>query len=122
MIKEISNIRGKVAGWINKNVGGLFMLNLVLMILVLLRSAGYFQPYFLITINLIVFVGLVLSIFLLKLDSKSIFTLGLFFWIFAAVLKVIGVGFWAERTGIYSYEAMIIGIVLIMIESLRRKK
>ena len=100
----------------------LALFNISLILLVLLRSAGYFEPFFLITINLIVLSALILSITLLQVSSRFLFAISLIFWIFAGFLEVVGVNIWAERTVIYCYEALFVGIILLAYESSDLKK
>lgn len=102
--------------WANQKVFQLFIFNMIIMLLILLYTAGYFAPFFPLTINFIVFVALLLSIFLLGINSKILFGIAIFFWLFAAFLKGVRVDVWAERTAIYSYQALLIGIILFIIE------
>lgn len=107
--------------WGEKNIFGLFIFNISIMLLILLRSAGYFAPFFPLTINFIVFVALILSVFLLGLRSKGIFLVGLILWILSGLLRILNIDVWAERSAIYMYQSLIIGVFLIIIESIRRK-
>lgn len=116
--------RRKLQGWVELHYFQLALFNVVLVILLLLRSAGYFEPYFGITINSIFLIALILSIFLLGTRSKGTFTVALIFWLFAAVLKLAKIDVWAERNAIYAFQGMVIGVVLLIYESLfdKRKK
>lgn len=107
---------------ISKRLLGLFVFNIILMILILMRSAEYFSPFFLISINFIVLSCIVLSVFLLGIRSKGIFLISLFFWLFAAFLRILNIEIWAERTAIYAYEAIIVGVILYVIENSRFNK
>lgn len=100
----------------------LILVNIFLIILVLLRSAGYFDPFFPITINIIVLLGIISSIIILRVGSSFVFSCAIFFWILTALFRILKIAPWAERTGIYSYEAMIIGIFLLLIESFKERK
>lgn len=107
----------KIKVWSEGRIVGLFIFNALLVLLVLLHSAGYFAPFFPLTINTIVMVSLISSIFLLGTNSKAAFTLTLLFWLFAAFLKIVKIDVWAERTVIYSYEALIVGVFLFIMEN-----
>ncbi len=103
--------------WGQEKVFNLFIFNIILALLLLLHSAGYFAPFFTITINLIVLFSLVLFVILLGIKNKIIFSIALFFWLFAALMRVLGVDVWAERTVIYSYEALMVGIVMLIFKN-----
>lgn len=111
--KEIKMIRF----WAQERIIGLFIFNAILMMLILLHSAGYFSPFFPLSINIIVMISLISSIFLLGTNNKAAFTIALLFWLFAAFLKIVKIDVWAERTVIYSYEALIVGILLFIMEN-----
>lgn len=102
--------------WALNRIFGLFIFNLTVIMLMLLHTAGYFAPFFPLTINVIVMVALILAVLLLGIGSNTLFFLGLFFWIFAAFLKLVGVEVWAERTAIYSYQSLILALALFIIE------
>ena len=95
--------------------------NLVIILLFLLRSAGYFDPYFLISVNLIVTVALILAIPLLGANSRTMFVASLVFWLFVGFLRVLNLDVWAERTAVYTYEALVIGVVLLIYEEIKNK-
>lgn len=105
--------------WILAHQFGLIIFNLFILFLFLLRSAGYFHPFFVITVNFVVISGLISSIFLLESRSKAFFVAALIFWIFAGSLRVIKINIWAERTAIYAYQALIVGAILLTIETAR---
>ncbi len=107
---------------IGKRLLGLFIFNILLMMLILMRSAEYFTPFFLISINFIVFACIVFSVFLLGIRSKGVFLLALLFWSFAAFLRVLNAGVWAERTAIYAYQAIVVGVILFIMENSRLGK
>jgi hypothetical protein len=123
MLKRINKyISDRFMNWASSHHYRLIVFNMILVFLFLLRSAGYFNPYFPITVNVIVFVGLVLAIFILDANSKSLFAVSISFWVFAALLKLLNINVWAERTSIYVYESIFLGIILVVIESFSRKK
>lgn len=107
--------------WAETNIFGLFVLNISIMLLILLRSAGYFAPFFLITINTIVFIALILSVFLLGLRSKGVFLVALILWVFSGLLRALNIDVWAERSAIYMYQSLIVGVALIIIENIKRR-
>lgn len=118
--KSFSKKLKNVEIWARNNVAGIFLFNLTLLILALLRFAGYFNPYLPININFIYLTSLVLSVFLLKASSKAIFIVGFLFWVFAGFLKTVNVDIWAERTTEYVFQAVLVGFLLLFYEGLRR--
>lgn len=119
MVDKLKNIYNSFQEWGNSHLFKMLVFNTILVFLVLMRSAGYFLPFFGISINFIVFVMLVLSIFLLDSNSKSIFLIAFLFWVFACLMKLLKVDVWAERTAIYTFEALLIGMILLIIESFK---
>lgn len=103
--------------WTQERITGLFLFNIILGLLLLLHSAGYFAPFLLLTINLIAIISLILSIVLLRVSSRVIFSIAIFFWIFTALLKIVQVDIWAERSAIYAFESLTIGVGLMIIEN-----
>ncbi|MFA6073866.1 MAG: hypothetical protein WC758_07165 [Candidatus Woesearchaeota archaeon] len=99
--------------WAEENIAGLFLFNLIILLLVLLRFAGYFSPFLTININLIYLVSLILSVVLLKATSKMMFIVALSFWILATFLKCVKVDIWADRTIEYFFQALVVGILLL---------
>lgn len=108
--------KGVIKTWVTRRYLGLAVFNILLLLLVLLNSADYFKPYFPISINIIVMIALIASVFLLGAGSRSIFMVAIVFWFFAAFLRIVGINIWAERASIYVFEAVIIGIILIVKE------
>lgn len=118
-MKHFKNIEKSINDWAMKRFFQISIFNLVLIMLFLLRSAGYFDPYFLISVNFIVIIGLLMSILLLKARSNVIFMVSLLFWLFAGFLRIINLDTWAERTVVYCVEALIIGVVLLFKENIK---
>jgi len=110
-----------VKNWAEEHFLGLFVFNIVAIILLLLRSAGYFDPFFPLTINFIIFICFIMAIFLLGAGSRTLFVIALIFWIFAAILRVFQIEVWAERTVIYSFQALILGILILPFENRKDK-
>ncbi len=109
--------------WVSTHYLQLAVFNALMLLLVLLRSAGYFEPIFLISINFIVFLGLILSVIFLGAKSSIIFATAVFFIILAIPFEVFGsLQVWAERTIIYAFEAIILGLAMLIIETLYRRK
>lgn len=100
----------------NKN-SEISIFNLFLLILLFLRSAGYFEPYFPISINFVVLVSAILAILIFNLNSRIIFILLIISLIFAVFLKLVRVDIWAERTMVYSFQFFILGTILFMWEN-----
>lgn len=122
MDKFFSKFSLELKSWTEKKYFQLAILNVFLIFLVLLKSAGYFDPYFPITINVIVVLGILASILLLRVSSKFPFALAIVFWSFTALFRILNIIPWAERMAIYSYEAFAIGILQHFIEVLVKKR
>jgi len=124
MINKVvkADVLKKFNNWINLHLLQLTMFNIFLLFMFLLRSAGYFEPYYVISVNNIVIVGLILSVLLLGATSKVLFSFSLFFWFFASIIQTLGVDVWAERVGIYTYQGLVLGIVMLIIESIKEKR
>lgn len=106
--------REQLQVWSQKKVFNLFIFNIILVLLLLLRSAGYFSPFFTITINLIILLSLILFVILLNATSRIVFLIALLLWLFAAFMKIVGVDVWAERTAVYAFEALVVGVGLLI--------
>lgn len=119
LAKETVLIR-RFKSWSQENLTGVFLFNITLMVLILLHAAGYFEPYLPITINIIVFTALILTVILFNARSGVIFFAGLLFWIFAGLLRVLYIDVWAERTAIYAYQALMLGVLVLIIENIRK--
>lgn len=115
-------ISEKLHSWVNAHYLQLAVFNIFLLFLVLLRSAGYFEPFLSLTINLITMVSLVLITLLFNSKSGFMFLVAAFFWVGSAILRILGVEVWAERTAIYTVQALLLGIILLVIENTRVKK
>ncbi len=122
IIEDYINKIQELEGIVGKRLLGLFIFNIILMVLILMRSAEYFAPFFLISINFIVFVCIILSVPLLGIRSKGIFSIALLFWLFAAFLRVLNIEVWAERTAVYAYQAIVVGVILFIFENIRSHK
>lgn len=125
-MKDLNRIKYKFSNdfekWIHFYNHRLILFNIIIVFLFLLRSAGYFSPYFPISVNFIVIVGVVLATLLLRARSNVIFFVTLLFWLFAAFLRVVRIDVWAERTAIYAYETLTFGVILFIVENLKREK
>ncbi len=111
----------KIENWSKNHLAGLFIFNILIISLLLLKSGGYFYPYYTITINSVVFIGFIGSIILLGVRSKVLFLIAFIFWLFAGYMRVIGIEVWAERTSLYTYQAILLGVILVFIESVRER-
>src|SRR5258708_4870833 len=81
--------RAKIQKWGIRNFFGLTILNIVLMILILLHSAGYFSPYLPLSINLIVLAAIIFMSLLLETNRKALFLISLIFLSFPGLLKIL---------------------------------
>ena len=113
--KIFGKFQKKAAAWASSHYINLAVFNVILVILVLLHSAEYFDPYWLISINIIVFASLVFSVFILGAGSRILFLISLLFFISAGGMKILGVNIWAERIGIYCFQSFFIGVFLLCI-------
>lgn len=104
--------------WVNAHIAGIFIFNLSIFLLMLLRSAGYFHPFFELSVNRVMLLSIFFAIIFLRITNRTLFILALVFWISALFFKVVGVDIWAERMGIYTYEAFSFALLLLMIESI----
>lgn len=111
------NINEKFKFWSESHFVRIALFNIIMVLLLLLRSAGYFEPYFLLSINLIIFIGMLLGVVLLNANSKAMFIISLVFWILTACLRIAAINVWAERSALYSYQALVIGVVLLIFEN-----
>ncbi len=102
--------------WVQKRYGHLALYNVILLLLVLTRSAGYFHPYYILSVNFIVIVALILAVFLLGAQSKQLYITALVFWIITYFFRVGGIEVWAERGAIYAYQSLIIAAVISFFE------
>lgn len=113
---------GQLRIWAEENILGLFIFNILLVLLLLLRSAGYFSPFLPLDVNVVIFVSLVMAVFLLKLNSHVVFGITIAFWLFAGFLRIAGVDVWAERTAIYAYESLMVGVSCMMVEIVSKQR
>ncbi|MEK7526479.1 MAG: hypothetical protein AAB546_03295 [Patescibacteria group bacterium] len=111
-------IKKDIQVWVTGHYFQIAVFNLIIILMFLLYSAGYFDPYLRITINIIVLIGLIVSIPLLNAGSRAILTVAILFWLFAAFLRVVKIEVWAERTVIYAYEALLLGVILLIKENI----
>ena len=100
--------------WSQQRILNLFIFNAILMMLLLLRSAGYFSPFLPLTINLIILICLLMAVLLLGVRHRTLFVITLLLWALAALLKIVGINSWAERAAIYSFEAFTIAFILFL--------
>lgn len=110
------NYNSIVREWSLKRTANLVIFNLSLLALVVLRSAGYFAPFFPLTITVLVFIAEVLAVVLLGLRSRGLFALAATFLIFGLILRLITIEAWAERMGIYTFESLLIGVFVSFLE------
>ncbi len=118
--KILVNLQKKAAVWVSSHYINLAIFNTLLIILVLLHSAKYFDPFWIISINVIVFISLIASVILLGAGSRSLFVVSLLLWIFAGGMRILGINVWAERISIYTFQSFLIGVTLLFGERLRR--
>lgn len=118
----LGEIAERVKEWIQVRQFQITVFNILLMLLILLRSAGYFAPYFPITINSIFLAMLLLSVFILGTRSASLGLVAFFFWTLAAILRILEINVWAERAALYAFEALALCVLLLVLETIFSKK
>lgn len=113
----------RLQSWVQDHYLNLAIFNIILLLMILLRSAGYFEPVFSLSINFIILTTIILSVILLGADSKVIFAIAIFFLIASIPFRLVSyLEVWAERTSIFAYEAVVIGVILFIKEVLTPKK
>ncbi len=112
--KTKTSFYSSTQNWATENLAGLVVYNLIILLLVLLHSAGYFHPFLPITINIITFIAMILAVLLLGARSEFMFGMAAAFLVFAGFLLFLGVRVWADRTMVYVFQAFCIGIVLML--------
>ncbi|HBL52257.1 MAG: hypothetical protein A3D24_01935 [Candidatus Blackburnbacteria bacterium RIFCSPHIGHO2_02_FULL_39_13] len=115
------NFKKKTRKWIKAHQIGFGLFNVLIMLMILLRSAGYFEPYMTISINLIFIVALLSAIFLLEMRDRGAFGVALVFWFIAGILRVFKIDVWAERAALYTFEALFVGVLLLILETIFKK-
>lgn len=108
----------KMRNWVEEHYSQVAFFNIFLIFMFLLRSAGYFDPYFVISVNFIVLASLMMALMLFRCGSRPIFIAAALFWFSAACLKLLEIEVWADRTAIYVYQSLVVGTVVLVIESL----
>jgi len=107
--------------WVEKNLVGIFIFNLAVVIMVLLNTAQYFKPFFYLGINSIFFLSLILAVMLLGARARAMFIISIIFLLFAAFLKVVKIDVWADRASIYFYQSFFVGLALLLISKRKVK-
>jgi hypothetical protein len=118
--KIVKDFQEKTKVWVSSHYLNLAIFNALTIILVLLYSAKYFDPFWTISINVIIFILLIASIFLLGAESRSLFIISLLFCLFAGGIKVLGVNIWAERISIYMFQSFFLGVLLLFREEIKK--
>lgn len=113
MRRKPSNIQvSKLKEWIEDHYLQLAIFNGSLILLALLRSAGYFEPYFAITINSIFVFSILSSVFLFGMSHRGAAILAVTFWLLAAIFRILNIEVWAERAALYSYEVLVVSVLI----------
>ena len=113
---EGMKINKSFSKWASSHYINLAIYNALIVLLVLLHSAKYFDPYWLISINIIIFIALIASVFLLGANSRVMFLVCLVFWLAAGLMRILNVEVWAERLTIYVFNSFFLGVVLLFFE------
>lgn len=115
--RYLTELKKNLAIWVSGHYINLAIFNVLIVILVLLHSAKYFDPFWTITVNVVVFVSLIASVLLLGVGSRMMFLISLLFLLFAGFMKVVGISVWAERIAVYMFESFSLAFLLLFIES-----
>ncbi len=102
--------------WATDNIAHLAIYNIIIIVLVLLNSAGYFHPFFPITINIISLAAISGAVVLLGARTGVMFALSLGFLVLAGFMLLVDVRVWADRTMIYMFQSFVLGILLLFWE------
>lgn len=115
MNKEISN-------WFIGKQKEVMIFNLCVLALSVLHTAGYFHPYFVISINIVVLASFVLAILVLGVGSRTMFVISLAFLFITLFFKLVQVHVWAERMSIYVFESLTLATIVLFVETIGKKK
>ena len=107
--------------WAKNKILGIFVFNLVLAIMVLLRAGNYFNPIFSISINVIALTTIIMAIVLLGAGNRAVFSISAVFLVIAGLFQVFKIEIWSERSGIYFFEALVLGIIHLFFDSFKHK-
>lgn len=116
--KQSKKYKNKIDLWVSGHHLQLVLFNLIIVLFFLLRSAGYFQPYYTLSVNFIILLGLFISIPLLNFGSRAMFIIAIVFLIFTGLLKLLAIDVWAERSAIYVYQPLVLGLLLMIYEAI----
>ncbi len=122
MTKLTNTINNKLAVWAQSHIANLFIFNLLLLLLLLLHSIGYFDPFLKITASFIIVFAMIASVVLLGLKTQGMIVITLIFWGITLAFKLLGIDIWAERLGVYTFYSLLLSIILFIIEAFKNKK
>lgn len=114
--------RRDINRWAVTHPFGIFLFGVISSLLVLLKSTGYFYPFYQLTVNSIVLISIIISVPLLGIKSRTVFITGILFLIIACIFKIYGVDIWAERTSFYVFELLLIGTILLVFEDVKKRR
>ncbi len=114
--KIIYKVRKYILKWFLDNQSGVAMFNVILLLLVLLHSAGYFHPYFMISIDVIVLAMLILFVLLFKARSRVLFAFTIFFLLVTMFFSFVRITAWAERSSIYVLQSLVLATIVLLLE------
>ena len=61
-------------------------------------------------------VSLFLLVTLLEIKIEAIFFVSFLFWALTGILRIIHLDVWSDRTSIYAYQALLIGLTFLILE------
>ena len=59
-------------------------------------------------------IGNIFSIFI----GIALFVFSLVFWLSAFIFKIFNIDVWAERSGVYTFQSLFLGVVVLLVESI----
>lgn len=112
-----TDIDRRITKWTQQKGYRLFIYQIILLLLVLMHSLGYFDPFFEITAHFIILTAIILSVFLLQMQSIQIYFVAFVFWIITCFFQLMSIEVWAERTSMYAFESLCIATVSLLCAS-----
>ena len=117
--RKLEKIKIEAAIWAKDRYFGLFGFNIIIVLLSLLHTAHYFDPIYAISINFIFAFAMILAVLFLGVRSKALFIIALFFLGVAIFFESIKIDIWAERSGIYTFDAFTLGVIVLIFENIK---
>ena len=111
----VSFNKKRIDEWVKNHYLQIGIFNVFIILLFLLHSVGYFYPLFGLNVRIIVFSGLIFSALFLGATSSTFFVVSLIFWMIVMFFKLLKIDIWAERTAIYTFYSLVLGILQFLL-------